>query len=107
MAEIIMLLLFVHSLCLEDEPTRSGMLRVQKDLFDRTRFDHSTALQNSHAITDPTDHFHFVSNQNDREAEFTIELGQQPQDGASGLWIERAGSLIAQENIWSAGERSG
>ncbi len=93
--------------CLIDEAFRGGVLGVQKNIDHGAALHNRTGIQHRHAITDAAYHVHFVSDQHDGEFKFSVDLGQQLQHRSGGLGVECAGCLVAQQDRWTIGERTG
>ncbi len=107
MGEVVVLLAFVDRLVLEHEALGGRMLRVQEHLGDRAQLDDVAAVHHRHAVADAADHVHLVRDQHDGQLQLAVDLGQQLQHRCRGLWVERAGGLVAEQDAWLGGQCAG
>src|SRR6185312_3025736 len=84
---------------LVDEAPRGGVPRVQEHVGHRAVFHDAAGIEHRHAVADAAHHVHLVGDQHDGELEFAIDRGQQIEHGRRGLRVERAGGLVAQQDL--------
>ncbi len=83
------------------------MLRMQEDVRHRARFDDLTGVHHRDAVADAADHIHLMGDQDDGQLQFTVDLGQQLQHLGGGLRVQRAGGLVAEQDVRLGGQRPG
>ncbi len=76
-------------------------------LDQRAGFDDASGLQQRHRIADPLHHGHLVGDDQDGQAEAGLQCGDQVEDLAGGLRVERAGRLVAEQHVGVGGQRPG
>ena len=80
---------------------------MRKDLAHRILFNQLAVADHGNAITDAFDDIHFVGNQQNRQAQTTVDILQQLQNRARGSRIQGAGGFVAEQDFWVARQRTG
>ena len=83
------------------------MLRIAEDLPHRALLDHATLLQYHYAVTDITNHGHFMGNEDDGQAQALVDFAQQTEDRLSGFGVQGRGGFVAQQNRRIVHQRTG
>jgi len=99
-------LALVLMLGFEHKTARGRMLRMQEDLGHRALFDNHPAIEHGDAIAQRAHDVHLMRDHDNRETQTAVDFGQQIEHLARGLWVERAGGLIAQQHLGAIGERA-
>ena len=71
----------------------------EKRLAHRILFNQLTVADHGNAITDPFDNIHFVGNQQNRQAQTTVDIFQQFQNRTRGSRIQSAGGFVAEQDF--------
>jgi hypothetical protein len=83
------------------------VLRVQEHIGDCPTFDDHAGVHDRDLVADPTDHVHFMGDQDDGQLQLAVDLGQQLQHRGGGLRVEGAGGLVAKEDFRLGGQGTG
>ena len=82
-----------------NEPFGDWLARRGEYVVHVTGFDHASGTHNRHTVGNLLDHVHLVSDQHDGDAEFLIHSLEQRQYLGGGFRVERAGSLIREQDF--------
>ncbi len=104
--EIAMQFGFVQMLGFGHEAPGGDVFEMQEHLGHRAGFHQLTGVQHRHAVADATDHVHLMGDQHDGQTELAIDLRQQLQHRGGGLRVQRAGGLVAQQDLRPGGQRA-
>jgi hypothetical protein len=89
------------------DETARGRAAVQEHPGDRPGLDHLAGIEHRHAVADTADHVHLVGDQHDGQAQLAVDLRQQRQHRGGGLRVQRAGGLVAQQDLRAGRQRAG
>ena len=81
------------------EPLRDFRLRPAEHVQHISFLDDLSAFHDSHPVADQLDYLHLVGDQHDRDPHFPVDPFQQLQDGFRRLRVQRAGRLVAQQDL--------
>ncbi len=68
--------------------------------------DDMPAVDHHDFLGELADHRHLVGDQHDRDAELAVDVGEQVEDRAGGLRIERRGRLVGQQHVRPGRQRA-
>ncbi len=69
--------------------------------------DQPAVADDGHFVADPLHHVHLVGDEQYGEPQLDVDLLEQSQDRAGGLWVEGRGGLVAQQHLGGRGQRPG
>ncbi|EFF45487.1 hypothetical protein XAUB_04150 [Xanthomonas citri pv. aurantifolii str. ICPB 11122] len=101
-----MQLRFVHMLGFGHEAPGRDVFGMQEHLGDRAGFHQLAGVQHRDAVADTADHIHLMGDQHDGQAQLAVDLRQQLQHRGGGLRVQRAGGLVAQQDLRPGGQRT-
>ena len=91
----------------ENKMARGGGFRRGEDGGNETVLHHLTVVQYGDMVAHALHHAHLVRDDDDRDAELFIDVADQLEDLARGLWVERARRLVAQQDLGVRRQRAG
>src|SRR5699024_6007899 len=90
----------------EDQLTARLCFRAAEKLFHFSRFRQDAFVKNRHFVADFLNHAHFMSDHHNRDTVFLVDLLQKSKDSPCRLRIQRAGCLVAEQDIRIRGKNS-
>ena len=80
---------------------------MREHLAHRILLNKLAVADNGNAITDAFNDIHFVGNQQNRQAQATVDILQQFQNRTRSGRVQRAGGFVAEQDFWIARQRTG
>ena len=82
-------------------------MRILEDILRATHLNDASIIDNRNRVADLLRHEQRMGDENERNAEFFVDIFEQPKDRLRGHGVKSTRSFIAEHDRWTIDERTG